>query len=101
MKLTGHSPKVRVGGPGKTVEEHIQYLQNQIDWLKEDLNDEVKHIKDLLHSAEHRANKEMAEIRTSIGSVNQIIKEVSIGGIGWQVFGVLLMIHGAVASYLA
>ena len=46
MKITGHPAKIRVGGPGKSIKEHIKYLQEQIEWLKEDLNDEVKHLMD-------------------------------------------------------
>lgn len=101
IKTTVHAAKIRLGGPGRTTEERIEYLQKQIKWLKDDLNEEVKRLKGLVAGVEQRTNNEIANIRTAIGSVDQKITAISVGGIGWQVFGVLLMIHGAVASYYA
>jgi len=97
----GSYGKIRVGGPGRTTEEHIKYLQKQIDWLKDDFNEEVKNLKGLITRLKQRMNNELPEIRTAIGSVDRKITEISVGGIRHQVFGVLLMIHGAVANYLA
>jgi hypothetical protein len=101
LKLTGYPPKIRVGGPGKSMEERVEYLQQQIEWLKEDLNDEVKHLKNLISGVEQRSSKEISLLGNSVGVVENKISELSVGGIGLQVFGVLLVIHGAVASYYA
>jgi len=101
MKITGHPVKLRVGGPTKTLDEKIDYLQKQITWLKEDLNDEVKNLKGMVHRVEKRANTSISEIRGSIGSIDRKVKELSAGGIKTQIFGVLLMIHGSVSSYYA
>ena len=101
FKITGHPAKIRIGGPGKSTDEHIAYLQKQIEWLKEDLNDEVNHLKNLISGVEQQSSKEISLIRSSVGVVEHKINELSVGGIGLQVFGVLLMIHGAVASYFA
>jgi len=101
MKMTSHPAKLRVGGPTNTIDEKIDYLQNQITWLKEDLNDEVKSLRGMVHSVEKRANTSISEIRGSIGSIDRKVKELSAGGIKTQIFGVLLMIHGSVSSYYA
>ena len=101
MKLTGHPATIRVGGPGKCTEEHLKYLQQQIEWLKEDLSKEVKYVKELISGIEQCSSKEISAIHKSIGVVEHKISELSVGGIGLQVFGVLLMIHGAIAGYYA
>jgi len=84
-----------VGGPGRTTEERIKYLQTQIDWLKDDCNEEVKNLKGLIARLKQRMNNELPEIRTAIGSADRKITEISVGGISRQVFGVLLMIYSA------
>ena len=101
MEITGHPVKLRDGGPTNTIDEKIDYLQKQITWLKEDLNDEVKNIKGMVHSVEKKANILISEIRGSIGSIDRKVKELSASGIKTQIFGVLLMIHGSVSSYYA
>jgi len=101
MQITGHPAKLRAGGPTNTIDEKIDYLQKQITWLKEDLNDEVKNLKGMVHSVEKRAKTSISEIRGSIGSIDRKVKELSAGGIKTQIFGVLLMIHGSVSSYYA
>jgi hypothetical protein len=101
IKMTGHIAKLRVGGPTITIDEKIDHLQKQITWLKEDLNDEVKGLKGMVHSVEKKANASISEIRSSIGSIDRKVQELSAGGIKTQIFGVLLMIHGSVSSYYA
>lgn len=99
MKITGHSPKIRVSKSGTTIEEKIEKLQQQIVWMREDLSDEVNYIKKLIEVERRRVKVEISEIRTCVRNVDTKIDEVSVGGIEWQLFGVLLMIHGSVASY--
>ena len=101
MKVTVHPVKMRVGGPTNTTEEKIKYLQQQIDWLKEDLRDEVQDLKKMLAQAEERSGGAIAEVRENVGSVDRKITGLSTGGIKTQIFGVLLMIHGSLASYYA
>ena len=100
-KLTGHPPKIRLGGPTNTIEEKIAHLQSQIGWLKEDLDDEIGNVKKIIQSAEERANKSISEIKQKIGVVESKVTELSIGGLKTQLFGVLLMIYGSVVSYYA
>lgn len=100
-KMTVHPAKLRVGGPQSTIEEKVAYLQQQIDWLKEDLGDEVKHLKGMVAAAEAKSSEQISELRKSVGSVERKVTELSAGGIQTQIFGVLLMVHGAVAGYYA
>lgn len=98
-KITGHPAKIRVGGQQSTIEEKVAYLQQQIDWLKEDLGDEVKHLKVMMAAAEAKSKEQIVEIRKGVGNVEHKLTELSSGGIQTQIFGVLLMVHGAAAGY--
>lgn len=100
-EVTVHPAKLRVSGTYNTIEEKVAHLQKQIDWLKEDMDDEVKHLKSMLAEAEAKSSGQITEMRRSIGSVERKVTELSAGGIQTQIFGVLLMVHGAVAGYHA
>lgn len=100
-KMTGYPAKIRVGGPQNTIEEKVAYMQQQINWLKEDLDDELKHLKGMVAVVETKSNEQIAELRENVGSVERKVTTLSVGGIQAQIFGVLLMVHGAVAGYYA
>lgn len=97
--IIGHPAKIRVSGLTNTVEEKIIYLQKQIDWLKEDLVCGVNNINSKISAAEDRATESITELSTKLGSVENKITDLSIGGLKTQIFGVLLMIHGSAVSY--
>lgn len=101
LKMTGHPCKVRVGDSTDTVEGKIKYLQQQVDWLKEDLNDEVKHLKDMHIKSENLLNEKISNIDTRVSETNTKFNKVSLGGIKVQLFGILLMIHGSISSFYA
>jgi hypothetical protein len=91
--------KMRTGLPKRTLEEKIENLQQQIDWLKEDLGEEIKGVKSQLAESDRRHQQAETALRNSINKLKQEFKELSIGGVKTQIFGVLLVIHGAAASY--
>lgn len=100
-KSTAYPAKIRTGGPGKTTIEHLEYLQQQIDWLKEDRKEDIEHFQTLLSKSDQQKNEELSAIRTTLGIVDSKITGVSTGGVKWQMFGLLLMIYGSVANYYA
>jgi hypothetical protein len=99
IKITGHSAKLRVGNSTNTIEGKLIYLQQQIDWLKEDLRDEAKELKGMITNEKKQTDIKIGEIERSIGSVDKKITESSFGSIKIQIFDVLLMIHGSISSY--
>lgn len=101
FEFMGYPAKFRVGGPHNTIEEKVEYLQRQIDWLKEDLGEEVKRLNSMFAAAEAQTSEQVAALRKSVGSVERKVTELSAGGIQTQIFGVLLMIYGAVTGYYA
>lgn len=94
-----HPIKLRTGGPGKTTEDHLAYLQKQINWLKEDHKEDLLLLKQKNEILESYLRQQLLALRSTIGVVDQKITEASVGGIEWQIFGLLLMIYGAVVSY--
>ena len=101
LKAQGASIKARCGVSTDTIEGKIEYLQQQINWLKEDLNDEVKNIKDLHTKSEKTLNTELNKLTQSINETDSKLNKVSLGGIKIQIFGIFLMIHGSLSSYYA
>lgn len=94
-----HPLKLRTSGPGKTTEDHLAYLQKQIDWLKEDYKEDLLLLKQKNATLESDLRQELSGLRSTIGIVDHKITKVSVGGIKWQIFGLLLMVYGAVVSY--
>jgi hypothetical protein len=101
LKMTGLQCKVRTGASDDTVEGKIKYLQQQVDWLKEDLDDEIKHVKDMHIKSEKSLNEKISTLNTKVSETDRKFNKVSLGGIKVQLFGILLMIHGSISSYLA
>jgi len=99
--MTAHPAKLRVGNSTDTIEGKIKYIQQQIEWLKEDLNDEVKHLKDSIQNTDKRISKDVSDIRARVNLITNKVEKVSIGGFKVQFFGVMLMIYGSVVSYYA
>lgn len=100
LKLSGGIGKARFLKGGKTIEEKIEALQEQINWLKEDLQEESRNINKKLSESESRLNTQIQETNSKLRLFEGKIEQFSVGGIGSQVCGVLLMFHGAVAGYL-
>jgi hypothetical protein len=91
--------KLRIGLPKSTLEEKIDNLQQQIDWLKEDFGEEINSIKNQLDESDRQHQQAEKILRESINNLKQQVKELTVGGVKVQIFGVLLMLHGATASY--
>jgi len=99
--MTGQPVKIRVGNSTETLEGKVEYLQKQIEWLKEDLNDEVKHLKEIQNNSEKRVNEEISKLNGKVGVIDTKMNKVSLGGVKIQFFGIMLMVHGSISSYLA
>lgn len=94
------TPTVDMEEHPSTTEEHLLYLQKQIDSLKDELsttkselNNNIKDIKGEI-SSNHIDNTQTQK------DLHKRLETISIGGLKTQTFGVLLMIYGSVAAYL-
>ncbi len=92
--------KARTGCPGTTTEEHLAYLQKQINWLEEDQIESFVLLEKKMATIESNNGSDLASIRSSLGLMNNKLTDVSVGGIKLQIFGVILVIYGSVVSYL-
>ena len=101
LKAQGASVKMRVGASTETIEGKIENLQQQINWLKEDLSDEVKNIKDLHEKTKKSLNTNINMLTKLVNETDSKLNKVSLGGIKIQIFGILLMIHGSLSSFYA
>ena len=98
LKMQGVSVKARGGFVSTdTIEGKIENLQQQINWIKEDLNDEVKNIKNFHAKSEKTLITKINKLATLVNETDIKLNKVSLGGINIQLFGILLMIHGSIS----
>lgn len=101
MDMTGHPVTIRTGLPGKSVEERLAQIERRLEWLKQDLNDEVSHLKSRIQAVDERVSKDLSKVRSEVSTVETKVTAISIGGMKIQILGVCLLVYGAVASYVA
>ena len=101
MKSLISPVKLRVGRETNTIEEKIQNLQQQIDWLKENLSGEMKVIYKKIETLTEKTTQENTHAQTELRVLEANVEKVSVGGVKPQVLGVLLVLHGSFAGYLA
>lgn len=94
------SGKMRTYSTPKTLEEKFELLEKKICWLREDMDDELKRIRDEFSIVNKANEKKISEIRSNFEHLKSTFKELTVGGIKLQLFGVLLMIYGALSVYL-
>ena len=84
-----------------SVEEKIAYLQEQINWVKEELELETKGIKEQIERQSKELRTEIQKTKSVLASIESNMDKFSTGGIKIQLFGISLMIYGAVSGYVA
>ena len=84
-----------------SIEEKLEYLQDQIDTIKRDMELETKKLDTKIDRKSNELNIKIQDTNLALEKVDSKIKEVSISGISEQIFGVLLMIYGAISGYVA
>ena len=101
IKYEAHPAKIRLGRSSETLEEKIENLEQKISWLKEDLDDETKYLKSQIQNIYEHSSDKIAVISKQNNDVNSKLEKVAVGGIKYQVLGVLLLVYGSVISYVA
>ncbi len=97
--MSGGKAKFTVGRNPQSVEEKIEFLQEQINELKRDLEQESKELNEKIDRKSKEMSKQIQEAKSGLRILESKIDEVSTGGIKVQLFGVLLMVYGAIAGY--
>ncbi len=101
ITYAGGKVKATVSRNPKSVEEKLEYLQEQINEVKRDLLEESKVLNDKIDRESNKLNYKIQEANLALQKTDSKIKEVAIGGIKIQIFGILLMFYGAVSGFLA
>lgn len=93
--------KVVVERNPQSIDEKIQYLQEQIDQLKRQLEQESKELNMKIERQSEEINAQIQNAKSTLRIFEDKMVEVSTGGIKVQLFGILLMVYGAFAGYFA
>ena len=84
-----------------SVDEKIAYLQEQIDGLRCELEQESKELNEKIDLHAKKMGEQIQDAKAALQNLELKMDEVSTGGIKIQLFGVLLMVYGAIAGYVA
>lgn len=101
MGTSAYKARVTVGRNPKSIEEKIEFLQEQINEVKRDIEQESRDINEKIDRYSKEMNIKIQETKSTILNIETKMEEVSIGGIKAQFFGVLLMIYGSISGYVA
>lgn len=85
----------------QSIEEKIKYLQEQINEIKRDFEQETKDLNDKIDRQAKELSVKIQETNSALRNFESKMDEVTTGGIKPQLFGVLLMIYGAISGYAA
>jgi hypothetical protein len=101
ISMSSPTGKTTVSRNPISVNEKLKYLQEQIDTIKEEIKMESKELNAKIDRCSTELNNKIQDTKVSLEKIDLKIKEVSIGGINEQIFGVLLMVYGAISGYVA
>jgi hypothetical protein len=93
--------KVTVSRNPISIEEKLEYLQDQINTIKSEIELESKELNAKIDRCSNELNIKIQDTNLALKVIDSKIKKVSIGGISEQIFGVLLMVYGAISGYVA
>lgn len=93
--------RITVGRNPQSIEEKIQYLQDQINEIRCCLEQDIKDINEKIDRKSKEMGVQIQETKSALRNLESKIDEVSAGGIKIQLFGVLLMVYGAITNYVA
>ena len=92
---------IRTYAHPKTLEEKVDHLMQEVEWIKEDMNKYHMEVKQQIDNTRSQLQKQIQQTSVELVAVNQKIKSMAFEGIMVQVFGVNLLVYGAVSGYFA
>ncbi|MBO9489655.1 hypothetical protein J7384_04685 [Endozoicomonas sp. G2_1] len=81
-------------GPS-TIEEHIEVLQKQIDWLKDDLKNHHRELSEKINEQHSVLSEKIASTKTEVNSLETKIINSAVGSLKPQILGFVLICYGA------
>lgn len=89
------SAKQRHHKRGITIEERMAYLQAQVDWLNEELEEVRAKFTKLLEDVKRESSATYSRLHRDHADLKENLESVAIGGLKHQVFGAVLLIYGS------
>jgi len=99
ISLVGGKVRMRVGRNPGTIEGKLEYLQEQIDELRQHVKEDIDEVRELVNDKAEKITDRVSSIEGSLTKIDQTVKDVSVGGVKAQIMGVLLLLYGAVIAY--
>ena len=99
--ISGAKAKLTVGRNPKSIEEKLEYLQEQINEARRDFEQEIKGLNQTIDANSKEMKTKIEATQTALITTGSKMDEVTIGGIKIQLFGVLLLIYGSISEYFA
>ncbi len=93
--------KVTVNRNKNTVDERIDYLQEQIDDLNRECDHNVKELHKKVDGISEEIGEKISQTNATVKDVEAKVEKASIGGIKIQLLGVFLIIYGSISGYIA
>lgn len=93
--------KVKVGRKPNTISEKIDYLQEQIDDLKSEYGHNIKELHKKIDGIYKEIGKKINQTNATVRAIEAKMEIVSVGDVKIQLFGVFLIIYGAISGYMA
>jgi hypothetical protein len=84
-----------------TTEGKLELLQTKIDWINEDIKKNQKITGEKLQSLESAVSQNSNNQSQQIKTLQNDLVQSSVGGVKFQVFGVLLVFYSSVLSFFA
>ena len=85
----------------KTVEETLAYLQEQIDHFDVLIRANEVAIEKKCGELKDMIEKQANELNTVSKRAEKRIEDIVLGGVNAQIFGLFLLVHGAIAGFFA
>jgi len=83
------------------MEETLKSLQEQINEIKLDIEYETKELNERIGRLSRKVDSEISEAKSALRKLASNVESVSVGGFKVQLFGVTLIVYGAISGYLA
>lgn len=99
--VTGGNVEFSIIRHPKSIEEEITYLQEQIEWVKRELKQKIVDVNEKIDRNSRETKSENQKYSVAVNNIESKLGKFSLGSLKIQLFGVLLMIYGAISGYLA
>lgn len=85
-------------GPGAPLEERVSFLEEELTRLNEDMNANRQRLQRNIHAVREDLERQIREHRTGIQQLDHRTEEIGVGGLHWEVIGLLWLGCGVIGT---